>query len=163
MLTLASFWVGLWSFLFILVCAFLILVILIQKPRGGGLSGAFGGGGGSAQAVFGAKVGDALTKFTVACFVIYLLLAMALTWTIRPNQAAPPEPEAVPADSGTPASGSQEGEAAANPPEGAGTAAAVNGEGTASAGTEPATAPADQAPIAPAPTSPAPNDTETKP
>ncbi len=82
---LANVWVGLFATLFMLVCAFMILVILIQKPRGGGLSGAFGGGGGGAQAVFGAKVGDALTKFTIACFVAFLLLAMGLTWTIRPQ------------------------------------------------------------------------------
>lgn len=70
---------------FVLVCLFLILVILIQKPKGGGLSGAFGGSGGSAQAAFGAKTGDVLTWFTVFCFVAFLLLAMGLTWAIRPE------------------------------------------------------------------------------
>jgi len=41
--TLAAFLTGLFTVLFVIVCLFLMLVILIQKPRGGGLSGAFGG------------------------------------------------------------------------------------------------------------------------
>ena len=55
--------------------------MLIQKPKGGGLSGAFGGGagGGSTQAVIGARVGDVLTIVTVVCFVLFLLLACGMT------------------------------------------------------------------------------------
>ena len=63
----------------------MMLVILIQKPRGGGLSGAFGGAGGSAQAAFGAKTGDVLTWFTVVCFAAFLMLAIGLTWAIQPE------------------------------------------------------------------------------
>jgi len=80
--------VNLLAGLFVVACVFLMLVILVQKPRGGGLSGAFGGGGGAAQSVFGGKTGDALTTFTVICFVFYVLLAMGLTWSTRPS--APP-------------------------------------------------------------------------
>src|SRR5690606_36556084 len=47
--------------LFLFVCVVLILTILIQRPAGGGLSGAFGSGAGSGQTAFGAKTGDALT------------------------------------------------------------------------------------------------------
>ncbi len=92
MLTLGAWYVTLMGTLFALTCLFMLLVILIQKPRGGGLSGAFGGaGGGSAQAAFGAKTGDVLTWFTVFCFVTFLLLAMGLTWSINPpaQQAVP--------------------------------------------------------------------------
>jgi len=77
-------WIGILATLFVLVCVFMILVILIQKPRGGGLSGAFGGAGGSAQAAFGAKTGDVLTWFTVFCFTGFLVLAMGLTWAMKP-------------------------------------------------------------------------------
>jgi preprotein translocase subunit SecG len=84
-LLLATWQVTLLATAFVVVCLFMMLVILIQKPKGGGLSGAFGGGGGSAQAAFGAKTGDVLTWFTVTCFVLFLLLAMGLTWTIRPE------------------------------------------------------------------------------
>jgi len=85
----ASGWViGLLAVGFVLTCLFMMLVILIQKPKGGGLSGAFGGaGGGSAQAAFGAKVGDVLTWLTVAFFVLFVLLGMGLTWTINPTVA----------------------------------------------------------------------------
>jgi preprotein translocase subunit SecG len=81
---------GFLLFLFILVSFFMMLVILIQRPRGGGLSGAFGAGG--AQEVFGSKTGDVLTWFTVGCFVCYVLLAMGLTWTIKPARQPSDKP-----------------------------------------------------------------------
>ena len=87
MLILAAWHVTLLATLFVAVCLFMMLVILIQKPRGGGLSGAFGGAGGSAQAAFGAKTGDVLTWFTVICFSAFLLLAVGLTWSIKPIDA----------------------------------------------------------------------------
>ena len=89
MLILAAWHVTLLAILFVAVCLFMMLVILIQKPRGGGLSGAFGGSGGSAQAAFGAKTGDVLTWFTVICFSAFLLLAVGLTWSIKPIDAGP--------------------------------------------------------------------------
>jgi preprotein translocase subunit SecG len=96
MLILASFYIDVLLLLFVLVSLMLTAVILIQKPRGGGLSGAFGGAGGGAQSAFGSRTGDFLTWFTVGCFVAFLLLAMGLTWTIRPpNEAI--EEEATPA------------------------------------------------------------------
>ncbi|MEM7626939.1 MAG: preprotein translocase subunit SecG [Planctomycetota bacterium] len=71
---------------FVLVSLFMMLVILIQKPKGGGLSGAFGGAGGGETSFVGAKVGDFLTILTVGCFIAFLLLAMALTWKINPTE-----------------------------------------------------------------------------
>ncbi len=69
---------------FVIVSVFMMLVILIQKPKGGGLSGAFGGAGGSDTSFVGAKVGDVLTLVTVSFFVAFIGLAMLLTWTINP-------------------------------------------------------------------------------
>lgn len=63
--------------LFILVSFILILIVLIQKGRGGGLVGAFGGGGGGNTA-FGAKTGDVLTWATSIIFGVFLLLAIVL-------------------------------------------------------------------------------------
>jgi len=60
----------------VIVCLFLILLILIQKGRGGGLSGAFGGGGGNTA--FGSKTGDVLTWATSIVFGVFLLLAISL-------------------------------------------------------------------------------------
>ena len=50
--------------LLILVSIFMVLVVLVQRGRGGGLSGAFGSGGGSNSA-FGTKTGDVFTTVTV--------------------------------------------------------------------------------------------------
>ncbi|RLS51073.1 MAG: preprotein translocase subunit SecG, partial [Planctomycetota bacterium] len=43
----------------VLSSLFLILLVLIQRGRGGGLAGAFGGAGG--QSAFGTKAGDVFT------------------------------------------------------------------------------------------------------
>ena len=65
--------------IFIIVSVALILIILVQRPAGGGLAGAFGGaGGGGTESVFGGRVGDALTVMTVIGFCIYLGLAITL-------------------------------------------------------------------------------------
>ena len=67
------------AFLFGIVSVFLILLILIQKGRGGGLSGAFGGAGGNTA--FGTKTGDLLTWVTSIVFVVFLVLSCGLIWT----------------------------------------------------------------------------------
>src|SRR2546430_1433115 len=61
---------------FIIVCLFMILIVLIQKGRGGGLSGAFGGGGGNTA--FGSKTGDVLTWATSIVFGLFLVLGIVL-------------------------------------------------------------------------------------
>jgi preprotein translocase subunit SecG len=101
--------------LFVLTCIFMMLVILIQKPKGGGLSGAFGGAGGSAQAAFGAKTGDLLTMITIGCFVLFLGLAIGLVYAIRAEvtpRSAPPPPAAT-----TPVTETDTGEDRATVPE----------------------------------------------
>lgn len=88
-LTLAAvpFSVAVLAAAFAITCLFLMLVVLVQKPKGGGLSGAFGGAGGGEGALMGAKVGDFLTWTTVGLFVLFILFAMLLTWTIHPKPA----------------------------------------------------------------------------
>lgn len=66
------------ALLFVFTCVLLILVVLIQKGRGGGLSGAFGGVGG--HSAFGAKTGDVFTWITVGLAGAFLLLAVALNF-----------------------------------------------------------------------------------
>jgi preprotein translocase subunit SecG len=70
-----------------LVCVLLMLVVLIQKGRGGGLAGAFGGGGGAGSA-FGAKTGDVFTGITVGLAAVYLLLTVCGNYVMRPPAGA---------------------------------------------------------------------------
>jgi preprotein translocase subunit SecG len=78
--------------IFLIVCIFLVLLVLIQKGRGGGLSGAFGGAGGNTA--FGSKTGDVLTWVTSGTFVFFVLLAVILNLVANqigtPVRAAPP-------------------------------------------------------------------------
>lgn len=60
--------------LMFLSALFLILLVLVQRGRGGGLSGAFGGMGG--QSAFGTKAGDVFTRITVVTAAFWILLCM---------------------------------------------------------------------------------------
>jgi preprotein translocase subunit SecG len=53
----------------------LIGLILMQRGKGGGLAGAFGGLGG--QSAFGTKAGDAFTKITIVVAAFWILLCIA--------------------------------------------------------------------------------------
>ena len=84
-------WTVLLAVLFLVICVIMILTVLIQRPQGGGLSGAFGsGGGGSGQTAFGARTGDALTIATVGIFVIYLAVAVGLNYMAQPSATTTP-------------------------------------------------------------------------
>lgn len=62
--------------LFVICCLSLILIILVQKGKGGGLSGAFGGG--MATGILGSKTGDFLTWVTITLVGIFLTLAVVM-------------------------------------------------------------------------------------
>lgn len=81
------------TLLFIVVSIALVLIVLVQRPQGGGLTGAFGGGGGTDTA-FGGRTGDALTVATITAFTIYLLIAIGLNITSNVMLKAPAEPAA---------------------------------------------------------------------
>jgi preprotein translocase subunit SecG len=59
----------------IILSIFLMLVILVQRGRGGGLTGALGGMGG--QSAFGTKAGDLFTRITIIVAAIWVLLSLA--------------------------------------------------------------------------------------
>ncbi len=85
-----STWFVIVTVLFMLVALAMVLIILVQRPQGGGLAGAFGGAGGSStDTVFGGRVGDALTVATVVAFVLYLSLAIALNILDNPPKSGP--------------------------------------------------------------------------
>jgi preprotein translocase subunit SecG len=69
--------------LFVLVCGLLILTILLQQGKGGDIANAFGGG--SSQAVFGARSGATLlTRATSVLAALFVIGALTLTvWGTR--------------------------------------------------------------------------------
>lgn len=63
--------------LHVLVCVFLIIVVLLQAGKGGGMGIAFGGGG--SQTVFGSSgAGNFLTKLTAVTAFLFLVTSLGL-------------------------------------------------------------------------------------
>lgn len=157
-----SWAIGLLTLLFVAISLILVLTVLIQKPQGGGLSGAFGSGAGSGQTAFGTKTGDALTVATIIIFSIYIVLGIVLVFAYRPqaanlNDAASqqaPAGETAPAET-TPADGTKPAEPAGAEPAKPPTEPAGGAAPAPSAPANPADS-AAPAPAAPAPASPTP-------
>jgi preprotein translocase subunit SecG len=64
--------------IYVFVCFFLILVVLLQQGKGADIAGAFGGGG--SQTAFGARGATTLLhKLTTGAFVGFIVLALVLT------------------------------------------------------------------------------------
>ena len=86
------------SFLIILIiilCVILGFFVLIQKPKGGGLSGSFGSLG--AQVMGVKKSGDTMEKGTWYTIAIIGVLCIATVFTIdRVNTKAPAQQEQAP-------------------------------------------------------------------
>lgn len=61
----------------IFVCFFLILVVLLQQGRGGGM-GAMGGA--TAQVFGGRGAGNFMTRLTAICAVIFMATSMSLAY-----------------------------------------------------------------------------------
>ena len=62
------------GFMLVVTSLFLILLVLIQRGRGGGLAGALGGMGG--QSAFGTKAGDMFTRITVGVAAFWIVLCI---------------------------------------------------------------------------------------
>jgi preprotein translocase subunit SecG len=61
------------------VCLFLMLVVLLQQGKGGGMGAAFGGG--ATQQVFGGRgAGNILTRATAICAGIFMLTSVSLAY-----------------------------------------------------------------------------------
>jgi preprotein translocase subunit SecG len=97
------FW-GLLAFLLVFLCLFLIAIILIQDPKGGGLSSAFGAGPGG-DSILGAQAQKGVTRVTsvLFCILVAVTLAMVLIDNIWLSQASsgtalPPSQEASAVD-----------------------------------------------------------------
>jgi preprotein translocase subunit SecG len=71
----------------ILICFALVLSVLLQSGKGGGLAGAFGGQGGG-QAIFGGRgAATFLSKATTVLGALFLVTALMLAMMPRGTQA----------------------------------------------------------------------------
>ena len=122
----------------VVVCLLLIGLVLIQRSKGEGISSAIGGGVG--EAIFGANVGNVVTRTTVVLGIVFLLNTICLTLLLTKTRGH--------------STGSVMDELAK--PVSRAAAPAVPGPGTAPAPVLPASTPAvPAAPVAPAPAAPA--------
>ena len=85
----------------IITAVILVLLVLIQKGRGGGLAGAFGGAG--ANSLMGTKTGDFLTWVTIGLVVLFLFLAVIMAKYYRPAASTGLEAPTIPGSQTTPA------------------------------------------------------------
>ena len=80
--------------IFVIGSVVLILVILVQKGKGGGLSGAFAGG--MASGILGSKTGDVLTWITISVASLFIIVALVLDKWWRPSTSGPESRTAAP-------------------------------------------------------------------
>ncbi|MCC6278404.1 MAG: preprotein translocase subunit SecG [Oligoflexia bacterium] len=70
------------SIIHVFAALFLIVVVLLQDSKGGGIGGAFGAGGAS-QSLFGASGGaNFLVKVTRVVAVVFMLTCIGLTYIL---------------------------------------------------------------------------------
>lgn len=66
--------------LFVIVCVFLILLVIIQSDKGGGISGAIGGGLSGASAFLGTQdTANILTRLTTIFATSYMVICIILS------------------------------------------------------------------------------------
>ncbi len=70
----------------VVVCLLLIGLVLIQRSKGEGISAAFGGGMG--ESLFGANVGNVVTRTTVVLGLIFLVNTILLTMILTANRGS---------------------------------------------------------------------------
>jgi preprotein translocase subunit SecG len=78
--------------LIIITCALLVLVVLAQNPKGGGLASNFGGAG-SSQLMGVKKTGDLLERLTWGFAIALIILSLSVTLIMKPAEVEVPEAE----------------------------------------------------------------------
>ena len=88
-----GFWDIFLGVLFLVICFLLIVIVLLQKGKGGGLGAAFGGMGSSA---FGTKTGDVFTWVTIVLTGLFIVMAVTTSLVFRPSPGMVATPEFLP-------------------------------------------------------------------
>jgi len=81
--------VGVLTFLLVLISVALVGLILIQRGKGGGLSGVFGGGG--VEQAFGTRAATMAQKATAVLSALFLIICvwLGLIWHTRGSVTEP--------------------------------------------------------------------------
>ncbi|WP_437732341.1 preprotein translocase subunit SecG [Sorangium sp. So ce1335] len=66
------------NILHVFVCLFLILVVLLQQGRGGGMGSAMGGA--TAQVFGGRGAGNFMTRLTAVCAAVFMATSVSLAY-----------------------------------------------------------------------------------
>jgi preprotein translocase subunit SecG len=70
--------------LHVIICVLLIVSVLLQSSKGGGLSGAFGGMGGAAQTMFGGRgTATFLSKATSVLAALFFVVCLGMVFATR--------------------------------------------------------------------------------
>jgi len=72
-------------------CLLLLALILVQRGRGGGLAGAFGGLGGGGESAFGTRAVSTAKKATAVLAALFILLSATL-YMVQGRRGAAGEP-----------------------------------------------------------------------
>ena len=73
-----SILLGLLTGVLILVSLFLVMVVLMQKSKDGGMGAALGGG--AAEAAFGAETSNVLSRSTIYAAILFFVIGCVLVW-----------------------------------------------------------------------------------
>jgi len=70
---------GIFVFLFVVICIFLCMIVLIQSDKGGGISSAIGGGLSGANNLLGTQdTANLLTRATTVAAILFMALCIVL-------------------------------------------------------------------------------------
>jgi len=87
--------------LYVLVCLFLVMVVLLQQGKGADLAGAFGGGG--SQTSFGPRTTtNIMHRMTTGAFILFVVLCLALAILSGKQRSSVMENVVVPTEESAP-------------------------------------------------------------
>lgn len=97
-----GFLIGTVLVFFVIACSLLILLVLVQAGKGGGLGGMMGG---ASQTAFGSSSADVLTKATRVIAISFIVLSLLLSFLFAKKEEViepiAPQSEIIPASDET--------------------------------------------------------------